>query len=366
MSGADVRLLEQQIYEAAVVPEKWAGVLTTLSGAARSFGTILLTAGHDRQVRSVASPRIEALWREWIAERWTERSQRAPRLLAQDRAGWLRDIDMFSHDEIEALPEYREFLAPRGLKWGAAAAIPMPTGDTVIVSMERLAAEGPFDGQTIAMLDSLYGHLARASMISGILAAERARTAVETLAAIGLPAAAITHDGMVRVTNTLFDRETRLWHTRGGDRISLHDRRADRLFHESLGGVPGPAAGRSIALQGLGTDERAVLHLIPIRGSAQDVFSQTALIAVLTRASARPVPAPPLLRALFDLAPAEAEIASDLAAGISVAEIAVRRRSTVQTVRSHLKSIMHKTGCGRQPELVRMLASLSIPAAPAS
>lgn len=219
--------------------------------------------------------------------------------MAQDRAGWLRDIDIFSLEEIEALPEYREFLAPRGLKWGAAAAIPMPTGDTVIVSMERLAAEGPFDGQTVDLLDGLYGHLARASMISGLMSLERARTAVETLAAIGLPAAAVTHQGSVRVTNQLFERETSLWQTRGSDRISLNDRRADRLFHATLDLAPAQVTGRSIALQGRDAEDRAVLHLIPIRGSAQDVFGHTALIAVLTKASGQPVPAPPLLRAMF-------------------------------------------------------------------
>lgn len=350
--------LEQQIYEAAIIPEKWGTVLANLAGAAGSFGAVLLSARHTGEVRSVASPQAQPMWHEWLAGGWHLKSQRPQRLLASNRSGWVRDLDIFNRSEIETLPEYVDFLAPRGLKWGAAAAIPMPNGDRAILSMERLAVQGPFDLETVAGLDGLYGHLARASMIAGLLCLERERNAVDTLAAIGLPAAALAIDGTITVANGMFEQERGLWFTRGQDRLSLHDRRAQKLLAESIDQSKSAMAGRSIPLQSSGGEDRAVLHVLPVRRSANDIFSRSAVIGVLTKASARPAVAPPLLKALFDLAPAEASVASDLAAGMTVEAIALRRGSTIETIRTHLKNIRMKTGCRRQAELVALLAQL--------
>lgn len=349
--------IERRIYEAAVVPELWEGALASLARRAGSYGAILLTA-RSEQFRSAASPAIQSMWREWVREGWTQRSERAPRLLALDRPGWVRDIDILSLQEIETLPEYVEFLAPRGLKWGAAARVPMPTGGTAIFSMERLASQGAFEPETMARLDGLYGHLARAAMLSSLLSLERARNAVETLKLIGFPAAALSADGAVTVANQLFEPRCELWSLSGGDRLTLHEKRAARQLQDAFSLTHTPLAGRSIALQAHDPDDRAVLHLVPLRRSARDIFSGSVTIAIITKASREPRISPPLLRALFDLAPAEASIAADIAAGLPLDVIALKRKCTMQTLRSHLKSVRQKTGCRRQAELIALLTQL--------
>jgi DNA-binding CsgD family transcriptional regulator len=64
---------------------------------------------------------------------------------------------------------------------------------------------------------------------------------------------------------------------------------------------------------------------------------------------------PFLLSTTFDLTPAEARVASHVAAGRVPKEIAVRLGVQVNTVRSQLNSILAKTGTRRQAELVRVL-----------
>ena len=363
MHASDATLLDRladRAYEAAVRPGLWPEVLDLIAGASGSFGTILFTVDTLGQGRSVVSGEVGRWWQEWIAEGWNARSVRAPRLLALRHPGWVRDLDILTPEEIEVLPEYVEFLGPRGLKWGAATDVPLPGGDRAIFSLERLASQGPFTGETVALLNGIRPHLARAAVMTTRLVDERARTAVETLALLGLPAVALAADGTVRMTNDLFATEREVWSTRGADRLALADPRAARLFQVALQSPQTLRAGRSLALEARESGERAVLHLIPVTGSACDIFTNTAALAVLTKAGGG-VAATPLLRALFDLTPAEAELAASLAAGETLDEIAARRNRSLETLRSHMKCLRQKTGCRRQAELAALLAGLMLP-----
>ncbi|WP_439573345.1 helix-turn-helix transcriptional regulator [Phreatobacter sp.] len=350
--------LEHLIYEAAVVPEQWPEVLETLSAFGGSFGTVLLAANDQNQVHSIASPQARPFWEQWVEGGWTTKSQRAPRLLARPRQGWVRDTDILTIREIETLPEYVNFLLPRGFKWGAAAAIPMPTGDTAIFSMERRVEQGPFDTETVAGLDALFPHLARAAMIASRLSFERARTAVETLALLELPAVALARNGAVVVANDLFEQEWGLWTTRGRDRLVLHDQRASRILSATLDQIASASGIRSIALESVDGTDRAVLHVLPVRRTARDIFGRATSIAVLTKASRKVAQSPALLRAIFDLTPTESEIACELAVGTDLKRIAKGRGVSLETLRFHLKRIREKTGCRRQAELATMLSRL--------
>jgi DNA-binding CsgD family transcriptional regulator len=74
--------------------------------------------------------------------------------------------------------------------------------------------------------------------------------------------------------------------------------------------------------------------------------------------SARANPQRALLVEAFGLTPAEADLATDLLAGLSVREIAAASERSVATVRTHLASLLAKTGTARQSELVRLLMRL--------
>jgi DNA-binding CsgD family transcriptional regulator len=66
-------------------------------------------------------------------------------------------------------------------------------------------------------------------------------------------------------------------------------------------------------------------------------------------------PATSALQSLFGLTPAEASIAAALAGGQSLEEISVAHGIRVGTARTHLKSILAKTGTNRQAQLVTLL-----------
>ena len=70
-----------------------------------------------------------------------------------------------------------------------------------------------------------------------------------------------------------------------------------------------------------------------------------------------------VLQDLHDLTPTQARVAAALARGESPEEIANALRTTVSTVRQHVKAILAKTDTHRQSDLVRLLLSSIAPLA---
>ena len=65
-----------------------------------------------------------------------------------------------------------------------------------------------------------------------------------------------------------------------------------------------------------------------------------------------------LLHAVFGLTPAECRVATLLAEGLPLKQIAQLQGTQTETVRKQLQSIYQKTATNRQPDLVRLLLHL--------
>jgi DNA-binding CsgD family transcriptional regulator len=100
---------------------------------------------------------------------------------------------------------------------------------------------------------------------------------------------------------------------------------------------------------------------LPLRAAGPGAHHPAVLLQVADP-SARAHPHRSLLLEAFELTPAEADLAADLLAGLSVREIAANSGRSIATVRTHLASLLGKTGTARQSELVRLL--MRLPRAP--
>jgi DNA-binding CsgD family transcriptional regulator len=102
-----------------------------------------------------------------------------------------------------------------------------------------------------------------------------------------------------------------------------------------------------------------VLVAIPAqsRSFGPDI-GRASVVLQITDPLARPMPDPAILIEAFDLTPSEAILAVDLLCGWSVGEVAAKRGRSVATMRTHLASILAKTGTARQSDLVRLLSRL--------
>jgi DNA-binding CsgD family transcriptional regulator len=159
----------------------------------------------------------------------------------------------------------------------------------------------------------------------------------------------------------MFERADLLFDVRAFDRLALADPAAERLLAEALDGLKSGARPtvRSIPVRPAAGRPAAVVHVVPLRRNARDIFSKGDILiaATLVNATAS-APASTMLTALFDLTPAEAKLAAGIAKGLSINAAAVESGITAKTARSYLERVFAKTGTHRQGELVALLKNV--------
>lgn len=100
-----------------------------------------------------------------------------------------------------------------------------------------------------------------------------------------------------------------------------------------------------------------VLSLQPLSPALQGTFGAVALLFINDPAS-KPTDRTAALRSAYGLTKTEARLVQDLSEGMSLKMIADVHQITYETVRTHLRRILSKTGAKRQAELVRITHAL--------
>ena len=316
-----------------------------------------MTIDSAREMRWVATPAYDPVLKLASDQRMQERNVRPARSLARMHAGWLSDLDVLTPEEHASDPIYNELLRPHGIGWSAGSVILLPTGEMLVFDLNRGLDTSPFERTTLDRLDALRPHMARAALISAQLGLQRERERVNTLAALGIPAASLGRGGRILAANDLLQKRTEVFTTGGGDRFVLRDPAANALLHAALDEVarPAPSGVRSVPIRA--TEERPayIANLVPIRREAHDLFPTSTALVTLTPVEAPEVPTRHLLHGLFDLTPAEAKVAQALMEGLTIEDTAARLGIAAATIRTHMKRIFSKTGTSRQAELVLLL-----------
>jgi len=361
----DPQLIDR-IYESSFLPDLWPQVLSELAEIGGGRGAVLFIANESSGIlRWSGSERVREDLDIYVSEGWLSRDLRQPRVLSSRYAGFLTDKDLFSETELANDPTIADGYRARGLGWTAITGVPLPTGDMVVLILEREFADGPVESEAMALLDSLRPHLARGALISARLQMERARAATEALSLVGLPALVFDQRGAVMAANSLVEALTGLVRCRARDRVSLKDMAADALFQQSvitIGAETAPPV-QSFAVRDDSAEPAFVAHVIPIRRHARDLFALSAGVLILTPVTLPNAPPVELIQSLFDLTPAEARVARSLAAGNTVDEIAAGATVSSNTVRAQVRGILEKTGLHRQVEVVALLGGIALPKA---
>jgi hypothetical protein len=302
----DMQLLDR-IYESCFAPETWPDVLDEVGRIADTAGASLFVAKGDvLQWVASAEPRERAA--KIATEGWLKRGTVIARLFALRHAGFLIDVEYLTPEELDHEPIYRDVWRPRGVGWGMATAIPIPTGENATFVLSRPTERGPFERASADRLDQLRPHLARSVLISARLQLERARAAGAALAAMGVPALVFDEAGKVFAANSLIETLTGFVRWRAFGRVSLKDKSADRLLSDAIAAVDSEnwQGVRSFPVQDSEAEATMVAHVIPVRLSARDIFLRCFAVLALTPVTRPQAPPVELVQSLFDLTPAEA------------------------------------------------------------
>jgi DNA-binding CsgD family transcriptional regulator len=147
--------------------------------------------------------------------------------------------------------------------------------------------------------------------------------------------------------------------------ISATDRGCDPLFQTILdqslkyGGSQTHWRREAIALKRL--DSRPLIaRVVPVEAEAQAHLDGAALVLLLIDPEDCPQPSFAILKQVFDLTKTEAGIATQLACGRTMQEVAENNGVSVGTIRSQTKAIFAKTQTHRQAQLVGLLTRLAL------
>ena len=287
--------LVDEIYEAGVLPERWPQVFDRLAEIADAEGSLIFAAAPGVP-RWMSSEKIRERIDRWTKSPFAYNNPRAERLVPNTEPRFLTDLDRFTMEELdnEQLLS-RRACGPVGFGWCVGTTIRSPSGDMLVLSVEKAYAKGPVPRAIAEQFDQLRPHLARAAVLAGRLGFERARTAVATLEMIGLPAAALTQTGRVVATNPGFLASTASVSVGAQDKVQFSSGTAQTLFLEALARPLSLAkTGRSIPIAGTDKTSPLIAHVLPLRLAGLDVFAGAVSILFLTPITQQRSPGPEL------------------------------------------------------------------------
>ena len=276
----------------------------------------------------------------------------------------VRLSEVMSDAALEASAFYTEFMRPAGVFRVIGFDVREPGGLEARLRVSRAREAGDFGGADAALLERLAPHALRALQIHARLSRAESERDVFAGAVNQLALGAVLLDakGLVLRTSTaaaaLLERgggltlaAGRLAAARPEDARALRDAIAAALAARGSGR---PALVQALRVQRTDAEGFLALLLRPIP-PGDGAEGAPAVAVFFGEPGAGGGLSPAALRDLFGLTPAEAELATRLADGLSLDDAADALGIARNTARAHLRSVFAKTGATRQAELVRLV-----------
>lgn len=378
--------LIETIYAAASGATPWLGVgqqMCALVGArSASFMVGDYLSGQEEILCLPAIPTEAAIAyraRFRAVDLWTQRATRRagiepPRILLHGEA-------LVPDAEFVRSEFYNDFGRHYGLRWVVGTVLPLGEAGVMPLGLHRPDGAPPFGEPERRLLAQAMPHLIRALQLRHRLVPIGApATGFEALDALPSPIAIVDGQARLLLANAAAERlvvgggalrfecqsgmglgvapKTFVLARRGADTAALHR----MIAATALGG----GAGGALRLHAEdGTATLAVMIAPLPRRFAGRLDERTgrvpgqALLLLRPLGGDRALPRVAVLRDLYGLTRAEAEVARALAGGATKARVAAARGLRETTVRTQVRAVLEKTGAANLRDLERLLGDLN-------
>jgi DNA-binding CsgD family transcriptional regulator len=346
--------------EAAIFqPEHLANTLHS-AGEDLGFDHFCLVHANIHELQVVAAEHSMAAFKAYDAGGWVETDYRAATVNLEP-TGKLY-LDHLAVPEEQRLREgiYHDLYVPQQMAffggWRSTVA-----DQSWIFSLARSEARGPVLPDEQRLLTGLMPIANRALGLAHQIRNARAQSINDFAASLSIPLIILGSEGRpVAITPAaehMFDdtfglRAGKLW------AANTESDNALKQLGQAAQGRTMPAFIQNIAVKRAGGRRPLLLRPVPIRGLGLDFLPGARLLITVTDPDLAPHIREADLRLLFNLSPAQANIAALLADGRSVEEIATVRAVSIETVRTQIKHLFQKTDVTRIGELVSLLARI--------
>jgi len=275
--------------------------------------------------------------------------------------------ELCSQEEFKQSTAYREYYQPLGIESGFGGVFLRTSAGSSGIKVARGNEQGPCGERETSVLRSLMPHLRRAAILHGELASMRVQLATFTghLDRYPHPFLLTDADSRVLYANAAAREVTAL---RDGlvietGRVMLMAPARHAEFREAISEI---AAGCGLPLRRLEVARpsrkvsyRLLVMNVPTSGALPLGIAQPAAAVLVVDSDSGKEPDLAILRELFSLTPAEDRVTGRLVLGRSVDEIAQETGTSIETVRSQVRSILSKTGTTRQGEMISLVLRMA-------
>lgn len=357
-------------FQSAALGERtWDAALEGLAGATGSRGTQLIGRKRDLSVLFNVMTGVDPA----VQKRAIELQPLNPRPPVVERAPLLRlvaDWDVIRLEDARRNPFYQEVLVPADAPFFCGTVIERREDLFVTLGVVRSHADGYITPEQRGALTTLAPHVRSAIRLQTALEGKSARLLAECMDVLSIPLFICDSLGRIRALSRAAEslvtsgrglelRNRRLRAARVAETRDLDDAIA---LASAADRTPGAAAARTVVIRGSQpADPPMALEVFALPSRLDCPLSAIASPRVLIVARGSGTAdgrRSALLGALYRLTAAEVEVAHQLAAGKSIADIASDRQVSIGTVRVQTKAVLGKMGLRRQAELVARLSRL--------
>ncbi len=311
--------------------------------------------------------RREDLEREYFAV-YHPRDESVPRLRQLPDSRVVHVTDLYTAEELQTSPTYNELFLRASTQDGLRVRLAEPDGSHISWLIADPVAPGGWESSQLTLIKGLLPHIRQFVRVRTVLGGAEALNASLTDLLDNSRVGILHLDrwGRIMAAN---DRARAI--LRRGDgvvdkggilqaRIPEDNARLGNLLARALPAFGEQAISGSVLIRCVSGRSQLALHVSPV-GVRHLGYAgqQVAALVLIVEPGSRARLDPALVAAAFGLTPAESRVATALAEGYSVRDIARMTDRQANSVRFLLKQIYKKRGLSGQVELVRLVLSLA-------
>lgn len=348
-------LLEECIYQPERLPDAMEA-----AGRLLGYDFFCLVSANLRQPAFIASDEQKDGIVKYFSGGWPDDDYRARTVQRHPQGRLYLDHRAVSLEERTQSAIYNELYRPLNMSHYAGIRFDAG-GEEWFCSASRSEDKGVIDGFDASAFKQVAKTAIRVASLEARLQQSRANGMLEGLSSSGTPAVIINHAGEVSAVTSAAERIFgKDFGVRGGVLWSLNADDASALAGLAMSARLGERElmQKSILVRGQGRRHPVLVTASQVLGAGLDELPGARLLLILSDLGAQDSVASVELCNLFDLTTAEGDVATMIADGLEVVEIASRRNVAASTVRAQVKSIFRKMGINRQVELARIVVRL--------
>ncbi|WP_428409775.1 helix-turn-helix transcriptional regulator [Hyphococcus sp.] len=380
MDEASIRDLILEIYDTALEPDRWPGVLTRISDAMNANGAFIFELSERNDRRRIAAPYFSDTYTQDAVDYYlaTHNDQEiadqdtfARHSRATDGIDLIGD-DVLAESEEELLARANtQQLLEFGIRYRAGALLNKSDVNVDRFAIQFSADHGPITQAERQTMSIILPHVAKALSINRptIQLASRYENVIQSLDMLRVGICIVLPYGDVIYKNQEFDRQIDKF---GVFRVN-HDGRLAFAAEECESGVGaymrdlfvhgrfGARPWKEAIVSASSNDDRCLCLEVSPLSRQNDIIGRNKgahLIYSLDTTQPFSIDTPAIAKR-YELTAAEESILDLLAEGATNAEIAARRERSIETVNSQVKSILGKTGTHSRAKLIRLATNMS-------